>query len=92
MQAARPAGEMKNDQYISMVQYARFEFPIEKRHHSAGVELAVPGRFHDLHFINDSGFLINNESINALALKSEVLRFHRIFRVGAEVVSLLNLS
>lgn len=64
-----------------MVQYPRLEFPIEERHHRAGIELAVPGCFQYLHFIDNSGFLINDQTINSLALISEILLFHRILGI-----------
>lgn len=73
---------MKYNQNISVIYSAGFEFPIEERHYRIGIELAMSGCLHHLHFIDNPGVLVNDQPINALTLITEVLTFDRIFRVG----------
>jgi len=59
------------------------EFPIKQCHDRAGIELAIAGCFHHFHFVDDSGFVVNDEPIDSLALKTEMLRFYRILGIGS---------
>ena len=61
--------------------HAGSKFPIEQCHHRARVQFAMMGRFHHFHFVDDSGLIVDHEPVDALTLITEVLRFHRIFRV-----------
>ncbi len=72
---------MKDHKDVSMIDHARFEFPIKERHDRTRIELAMTGCFHDLHFIYHSVALVNDESINALALITKVLAFLRIIGI-----------
>ncbi len=59
------------------------KFPIEQCHHRTRVQFAVVGRFHHFHFVDDSSFLVDHESIDALTLITEMLRFDWILRIGS---------
>src|SRR5207302_3156130 len=82
VKSTRPAGELKHNKHVAVVDGAGRKFPIEQRHHRAGIELAMACRSKDFYFISHSRLLINDETINALALITEMLRFHRILRIG----------
>src|SRR5947207_2050615 len=82
VQSACPTGHLKHHQHVAVVNGARRKFPIEQRHHRAGIELAMASRSKDFYFVSHSRLLINDEAINALALITEMLRFDWILRIG----------
>ena len=81
VQSSRPAGHLKYDQHIALRHFAGREFPIEQRHDRAGVELAVAGCLQNFYLVGRSRLLIHDQTIDTLALISEMLGFHRIFRI-----------
>ena len=81
MKSARPSGELKHNKHVAVVDGAGRKFPIEQRHHRAGIELAMASRSKDFYFVSHSRLLINDETINALALITEMLRFYGILRI-----------
>src|SRR6266850_5461833 len=81
VKSACPTGHLKHHQHVTMVNGAGRKFPIEQRHHRAGIELAMASRSKDFYFVSHSRLLINDETINALALITEMLRFHGILRI-----------
>src|SRR2546423_5198055 len=81
MKSACPTGHLKHNKHVPVINCAGRKFPIEQRHHRAGIELAMASRSKDFYFVSHSRLLINDEAINALALITEMLRFYGILRI-----------